>query len=167
MAKTDQKTAFQLVAHKPQITQQQYDHSIEDASYTYNKYIKHITIIHDNLNKQDINRHEIEQIEELETWLKHFKNETIKHMEQTTTILQKQHKKQPKYNKKEATAIKQQIRKEKTEIERQYKQTKQEIIRRMQQTRKKKTGEIKEITQTTEKKKKKKKHISYQEQNSH
>ena len=127
MAKTDQKTLFQFVSNKPQPTQQQYDHSIEDASYTYNKYIQHITIIHNNLQQQNINKHKLKELQELQTWLKHFKNETIKHME-TTTILQKQHKKQPKYNKKEATAIKQQIRKEKTEIERQYKQTKQEII---------------------------------------
>ena len=122
MAKTDQKTLFQFVSNKPQPTQQQYDNSIEDASYTYNKYKQHTTIIHNNFQQQqNINKHKLEELQELQTWLKHFKNETIKHMETTTTILQKQHKKQPKYNKREATAIKQQIQKEKTEIERQYK----------------------------------------------
>ena len=73
-------------------------------------------------------------------------------METTTTILQKQHKQQPKYNKKAATTIKEQIQKEQTEIKIQYKQTKQQIIKTLQQNKTHKTEKTNNIITTTKRK---------------
>ena len=117
MAKTDQKTQFKFITNKAKTTQEQYKNSIEDASYTYIKYKEHTTTIHkdflhQNKREQHLDKLKLKELEELQTWLKHFKDETIQFMETTATILQKQHKQQPKYNKKAATTIKEQIHKE-------------------------------------------------------
>ena len=138
MAKTEQKSQFQFKTNKAKTTQEQYENSIEDASYTYNKYKQHTTTIHKNFlhqnkREQHLDKLKFEELQELQTWLKHFKDETIQFMETTATILQKQHKQQPKYNRKAATTIKEQINKEQTQIKQQYKQTKKHIHQIFQQ----------------------------------
>ena len=70
--------------------------------------------------------------------------------ETTATILQRQHKQQPKYNRKAATTIKEQINKEQTQIKQQYKQTKKQIHEIFQQNKTTKTEQT--TNKTTNKK---------------
>ena len=101
MAKIDKKTKYQFVADNIETTQEHYDNLLEDTSFTYLKYRLYITTIEENfINKQHTQQHlskiPLEEIDELETGLKQFKDETIKLMDKTSMIL---HKKIPKTNK--------------------------------------------------------------------
>ena len=131
MAKIDQKTKFLFVADKIESTQEHYDNLIEDTSYIYLKYQLYTTTIQQDfldpdIREQHLNKLKIEEIEELETGLKHFKDETIKLMDKTAMILHKKYPKQPKDNQKTANEIKDLLNREQMQIKKQYTETKQQ-----------------------------------------
>ena len=126
MAKTDQKTTFKFIGEKIETTQQQYNNLIEDTSYTYIKFKNCITdIAQDSLNinakKQQPNKQELEQLQDLQTQLKHYKEQTITTMDRTAMILHRSYTKQPKNNHNTAKTIMELLNKEETQIRHEYK----------------------------------------------
>ena len=111
MAKINQKTKFRFLGEKVKSTQQQYNNLIEHTSHTYLKFQTCITKITQDLLNTDIteqhpNKQKLEEIQELETQLKHYKEETITSMNTTAMILHKKYTKQPKDNQETGKAIK-------------------------------------------------------------
>ena len=132
MAKIDKKTKFQFVANKIEATQEQYDNLLEDTSFIYLKYRLYTTTIEEDFlnpehRQQHLNKLQLEEIEELETGLKHFKDETIKLMDKTAMILHKKYPKQTKENQKLANEIKDYLNHEQMQMKQQYKETKEQL----------------------------------------
>ena len=132
MAKIDKKTTFLFIANNIETTQEHYDNLLEDTSFTYLKYRLYITTIEENfINKQHTQQHlskiQLEEIDELETGLKQFKDETIKLMDKTSMILHKKYTKQTKENQKLANEIKDYLNHEQMQMKQQYKETKEQL----------------------------------------
>ena len=132
MAKIERKTNFIFVGDKVESTQQQYDNLIEDTSYIYLKFQLYITNITQDfldpeIREQHLNKLKLEEIKELETGLKHFKDKTITLMDTTAMILHKKYPKQPKDNQKTARAIKELLNQEQMQIKKQYTETEQQL----------------------------------------
>ena len=111
MAKTEPKTTFRFIGEKIETTQQDYENLIEDTSSLYLKFQSYITNIRTGfldpeIREQHLNKIQLEEINELETGLKNFKDKTIALMDTTAMILHKTYQKQPKDNEKSANAVK-------------------------------------------------------------
>merc|ERR1712106_1002361 len=102
---------------------------LEDTAFTYLKYRLYPTTLEENfINKPDTIQHlskiQLEEIDELETALKQFKDETIKLMDKTSMILHKKYTKQTKENQKLANDIKDHINHEQMNMIQEYKEKK-------------------------------------------
>jgi len=133
MAKIPIKTDFQFAANNIEKTQEEYEHLLEDTAFTYLKYRLYTTKLEDNYIKiqdtiQNLSKHQIEDIQELEQAMKQSKGETIQLMDKTSMLLHKKYTRQTKENLLAANEIKDHINHEQVTMINKYKETKQQIF---------------------------------------